>query len=432
MPTNHKGAAKYHPDQLRLLLNELVLNPRLKQVAIKCKLNPATMFNYLSRSQQGHPEFKIEWLGVTRMFHEHVAVARKLSIVALDASARDQALNGWEENLFHDGKPVWRIDPQVQSDAMTMDDDDWELIYGQRKRDDVFARDGGALIQETKSHPPNPQLLVKLLASLAPDIYSDKSELTITHQGHVWVEGDAPKQAQQSVGDTFNEAFALTEKAGEQKRPTNVLAIPAPCKDAAEFDAKFRRKLVREVTLFRDAEGRLQPPLNDDMIVRGSWQDEAFTEAGIVHNTITADELRARGFKNDFLYPDGQPEPEPAQKAPAADSSTVDPLAGAYAALERMPEGREKEEMKLHFDRIKRGENKSRPPTLEDIPKIYGRGNDQPDDTNGRKPFVPAQPGGPPIGVPGSRPIGTNIPAERPGDGEYVGAGAPAPGGGRR
>lgn len=421
------NASKLHPDLLRTILNKLVLTPRLKRVARECGISPPTLFSYLSRSQNGEPEFVIEWLGVVRPFHEHTQIARKLSIVALDHSARDQAINGWREFLYHDGLPVWRRDPVVVADAVALCDEDWELIYGKRKRSDVFERDplNGGFIHDYKDHPPNPALLVKLLSSLAPDIYGEKSELTINHTGHVWIEGSTPQIKQSAPGDqNFNEAFALTEAPSAQKRPANTLAIPAPCKTSEEFDKRFLKKLVREVVVFRDEHGEVQPPFPDDIIVRDSWQDKAFTEAGIAHETVTADELRAQGYCNDFLYPNG--DAPKADEQPPTSATPVDPLAAAYAALDSMPDGSMKDDLRANLDKIKAGQTTSRPPTLEAIPKSHTADDDVPDDRPQElKRVVFARAARPPIGVPGSR----GIAAGRPGDGEYVGPGKPAPGG---
>ena len=52
-----------------------------------------------------------------------------------------------------------------------------------------------ALIQDMVVHPPNPAILVKLLTSLAPEIYGEKSTIEHHHTGAVWIEGGASQQA---------------------------------------------------------------------------------------------------------------------------------------------------------------------------------------------------------------------------------------------
>ena len=54
--------------------------------------------------------------------------------------------------------------------------------------------------------------------------------------------------------DTYRPALSV---------PTNLLAVPRPCANSDEFDKRFRRKLLRNVTLFRDTEGKLLPLIRD-------------------------------------------------------------------------------------------------------------------------------------------------------------------------
>ena len=98
------------------------------------------------------------------------------------------------------------------------------------------------------------------------------------------------------------------------KRPTNTLAMPRPCANSDEFDKRFRRKLLRNVTLFRDTEGKLLPPLPDDVIVAGTVQARAFQDAGIEVQVVRAETLLDEGFENDWLRelaPAWKPKPKP-------------------------------------------------------------------------------------------------------------------------
>jgi hypothetical protein len=98
------------------------------------------------------------------------------------------------------------------------------------------------------------------------------------------------------------------------KRPTNTLAVPRPCASPDEFDKRFRRKLLRNVTLFRDTEGKLLPPLPDDVIVAGTVQARAFEDAGIEVQVVRAETLLDEGFENDWLRdlaPAWKPKPKP-------------------------------------------------------------------------------------------------------------------------
>jgi hypothetical protein len=257
----------------------------------------------------------LTWLGHEAPFHQHVIAARKLNIVALDHAARDLAINGHSEPRYHDGKPVYKRDPKIEADALSMGDIEWQAAYGNRPRSDTLLRDAnGALVQEEIVHPPNPALLIKLLTSLAPEIYGEKSTVEHHHTGAVWIEGGASQQAALPAPGNFNQDFGLTTPRDKVKRPTNTLAVPRPCANSEEFDKRFLRKLLRNVTLFRDTEGKLLPPLPDDVIVAGTVQARAFEDARIEVQVVRAETLLDEGFENDWLRdlaPAWKPRPKP-------------------------------------------------------------------------------------------------------------------------
>lgn len=90
--------------------------------------------------------------------------------------------------------------------------------------------DNGALIPEVIVHPPNPAMLVKLLAKLAPEVYGERSTVEHVHSGFVWIEGSSPPAALPVPfhGD-FNQDFGLaTPREGCGVRPT-----PWRCRDRA-------------------------------------------------------------------------------------------------------------------------------------------------------------------------------------------------------
>jgi hypothetical protein len=106
------------------------------------------------------------------------------------------------------------------------------------------------------------ELVSKLLSSLIP-AYSERATVEHHHSGSVWIEGQtAQPQLPPSSRDQFGDAFGSAAPAAQQQRQTNLLALPRPCVDTAEFNSRYRdKKLLRVVTLFRDAEGHLLPPL---------------------------------------------------------------------------------------------------------------------------------------------------------------------------
>jgi hypothetical protein len=121
------------------------------------------------------------------------------------------------------------------------------------------------------------------------------------------------------------------------KRPTNTLAVPRPCANSDEFDKRFRKQLLRNVTLFRDTEGKLLPPLPDDVVVAGTPQARAFEDAGIEVTLVRAEALLDEGFENEWLRalaPNWKPKPKPKPNQPVmtkdeAATATAEKLANS-------------------------------------------------------------------------------------------------------
>jgi hypothetical protein len=333
---------KIRDDTWRDVLNRLVLNPRMNAAARDSGINPLSLFRKIKASVAEPDKHILTWLGHTAPFYQHVNAARKLNVVALDHAARDLAINGHVEPRFHDGKPVWKRDPKIEADAITMDELDWIGEYGTRPRSDTFYRnERGELVQETITHPPNPQVLVKLLASLAPEIYGERSTVEHHHSGQVWIDGQSASPQLAAPSNDFNHDFGLTPRISEVQRPTNVLAVPRPCVDSAEFDARFRGKLVREVVLFRNVEGKLLPPLPDDCVVAGTPQARAFEDAKIEVKLVRAETLLDEGFTNDWLRqlaPDWKPPKQPKPPAPTqAERDNIERQAAERVRLAEPP-----------------------------------------------------------------------------------------------
>lgn len=296
--------ARKNDQTKRDCLNRLVASPRLKRAAREAGIDASTIFKWIRESVNDPERHMLEWLGHRQPFHMHVNAARKLNTVAIDHAARDLALNGHITPKFHDGRPVWKVDARVAADALALPKDDWSLCYGDRPRSDVYLRDPetGSLVQEVDVSPPNPALLVKLLTSLAPEVYGERSTVEHHHTGRVWIEGgDRQTPPLLPPPTDFNADFGLTSRPEETARPTNTLAIPRPCATSGEFDQRFRKKLLRDVVLFYDTEGKLLAPLQDDVIVAGTDQHRAFQDAGIEVTVVHPTTLLDEGFENDFL-----------------------------------------------------------------------------------------------------------------------------------
>lgn len=308
------GARKIANNVWLDILNRVVLKPRLKPAARAAGIDPSSLFQKIKDSIADPDKHTVEWLGAKAPYHEHMHTARKLAIVELDRAALELALEGHSQPRYDAaGKPVWKVDSEAAADAITLDDMDWILKWGARNRDDVFARDEqGRLIQEQIVTPANGALVSKILTALIP-AYKERSTVEHHHTGRVWLSGDAQAPAVSSPSDIL---LGFDVPPERQERPTNLLALPRPCADSAEFDRKFRKQMLREVVLFRDADGKLLPPLPDDLLIIGTPQYRAFLEAGLLDGAkvMTPQAALDEGYENDWLRdlaPDHKPKPKP-------------------------------------------------------------------------------------------------------------------------
>src|SRR5262249_14751630 len=120
--------------------------------------------------------------------HLHVKSAVKLSVLAVEARAREIALNGWQEPIFFQGRPQWKErEDIVAAGHQGLDADMLEFFYGQR---DIYERDErGNRIQLTVTHRPSANDLQLVLKAHLPKLYGDHKTVDINHGGGVLVVG---------------------------------------------------------------------------------------------------------------------------------------------------------------------------------------------------------------------------------------------------
>jgi hypothetical protein len=89
------------------------------------------------------------------------------------------------------------------------------------------------------------------------------------------------------------------------------------------------KPLIRECVLFRDASGKLLPPIageEPDIVVIGTPQHRAFVEAGIEVAAVHPQTLLEQGFRNDFLFelcPNWKEPPKPKPVRPTDEEREV-------------------------------------------------------------------------------------------------------------
>lgn len=306
------------------VLSRLALRPKLRAAARAAGISEASLFLKLRSSDECPEDHQIEWLGRVDSFSNHVRAAKKIFLLDLDRGALELAMFGHSTKKYFSGAPVWIVDEQIAADSMSnMFDFEWEEKYPGRARDDCYARDPetGGLCQAMDTSPPNPMLLNKVLGAYLPNLYGTEH---VSHEHHVsggvFIEG-RPAQAQLSAPGAHDNEFGAAISADRLPRPANVLAIPQIL-DKETFDKKWMKPLIRDCVLFRDASGKLLPPIageEPDVVVIGTPQHRAFIEAGIKVDAVHPQTLLEQGFRNDFLFelcPNWKEPPKPKAARP--------------------------------------------------------------------------------------------------------------------
>jgi hypothetical protein len=134
----------------------------------------------------------------------------------------------------------------------------------------------------------------------------------------------------------------LTESPEQVLPPKTVLAVAAPCKDVAAYEATFGGKRLVEAELFYNEDGTLQPPRSEIVIVEASEIDKAYSEANIPHHVTSPASLIAQGYVNPFLkklVPESELDPleQSLQRLAAINPASAAELRARLATLPRNP-----------------------------------------------------------------------------------------------
>jgi hypothetical protein len=355
---------KLDPLTLTAILDAMVLKPfsGLKSAARDNNVAASTAFRWQAESarhekeQRTSSEYLIEWMGNRSWYHRHVALARRLSILRLDQRLREDAVVPRREYLFRQGgEPIWQVDPQLAADAL--DPLAWQRKHGDRDIKDVYRRGpNGELLQAYKELPPNPQLLIKAVSALLPEVYGETIKHEVTVGGVLRVGTTASAAPPRQIEDVD---FTLINATPEDAPPpTNVLAVADRPASVAAYEQQFGGKRLVEATLFYDPDGKLLPPLPEIVIVEGSAIDQAYSDAGIEHRVTSAQSLIAKGYCNPFLLKLASPAegdlvrdlkaqlaagvkpPTPSAQAPARRPREDDGTSPRPAAIPTAPPGR--------------------------------------------------------------------------------------------
>jgi hypothetical protein len=243
---------------LAQLCEAFAVTPKWTGACRAVGIERTTLHKWMARSRKGEQQLVFYWDGdgVTAPLHIHLEAARQINILALEASVRSMALEGWSTPKYFQGAPVWEVDPVLAADAK--DAAVWEVLYGDRDRNDIYKRDpiSGGLVQAMDTVKPSPEIQVKILEQLKT--YRKTQQLDVHVSGGL-LRLDRPDEQKTVAQQEQQQPFVGDESTEQQEKANNFLALGRPANSSAEFeqwnkDGEFN---ARPVT-FKRSDGTVQ------------------------------------------------------------------------------------------------------------------------------------------------------------------------------
>jgi hypothetical protein len=232
-------------DRLPEILDCMALGLNYTEIARRLAIDPKTIFNWMARSKAGDPKFIVNWSGVEAQFAAHARSAVRMSVMMIEAQARDFALRGFEEPVVYQGEVQYQRDPELVGRP--------DLVELLGLPDDYLRVDGRVQIQTVTRKPSD--ALVTLMLRSHLKTYADKASVDVNVGGVLRLqrpdERSAPKVIEHQSADTFS-----LEDDDSEQAPRGQLALGRPARDSAELD-KWNRdgEFAPQPVAFVDAEG---------------------------------------------------------------------------------------------------------------------------------------------------------------------------------
>jgi hypothetical protein len=220
------------PENLLIVLNSMVDNPKLSVAARKIGVSTMTIYRWLKMSRDGAPEFQdVEWCGERGSFHQFYEYAQHAQINEIEQTAKHNAL-GFDEVVTHDGAVQYQIDPKLvgMSDEMLED-------FGYPDR--YLRNERGEVIPLTVKRKPSDALVIKMLSAHKPELYGERSRVDVNMRVGGVLRLQRPDEV---VAKTLEQqqdgSFAFDDGADKQVTPptSTMLALGRPAQTSEEFD----------------------------------------------------------------------------------------------------------------------------------------------------------------------------------------------------
>jgi hypothetical protein len=225
-------------DLLRDLLDELCVTPIYTAACARRGISTKSLWRYVRSSQrEDDPEsYRLVWCDVEDWFHNHLRQAMRMSALMIEATARQHALDGFDEAVIFQGKVCWKEDPRL---AGLSDDELARLGHPDR-----YARNpDGSLIPLTVRRKPSDQLVLKMLSAHFPHTYGDK----VAHQqsgiiGVMRVGRDGkmrPNAPPRTLEDQSDELVASADGGNVEPSQMKIGLVVGERMSSAELEAAY-------------------------------------------------------------------------------------------------------------------------------------------------------------------------------------------------
>jgi hypothetical protein len=218
-------------ENLILVLNSMVENPKLTVAAKKIGVTTMSIYRWLKLSREGKDFQKINWCGEVGSFHQFYEYAQHAQINDIEQTAKKNA-TGFDEVVTHDGAIQYKIDPTL----VGMSDDDLEFL----EIKDRYLRINGQVQPLTVKRKASDALVLRMLSAHKPEIYGERSTLNVNMKVGGVLRLQRPEEMpvktleQQSDG-----SFALDDASAADDPDTKtstMLALGRPAQTSEEFD----------------------------------------------------------------------------------------------------------------------------------------------------------------------------------------------------
>src|ERR1035437_4642429 len=218
-------------ENLILVLDSMVANPKLSVAARKIGVTTMTIYRWLKLSREGKDFQKINWCGEVGSFHQFYEYAQHAQINDIEQTAKKNA-TGFDEVVTHDGAIQYQIDPNL----IGMDDE----MLADFGYPDRYLRIDGKVQPLTVKRKASDALVLRMLSAHKPERYAERSTLNVNMKvGGVLRLQRPDEMPVKTLEQQSDGSFALDDASVNDDPATKtstMLALGRPARSSEEFD----------------------------------------------------------------------------------------------------------------------------------------------------------------------------------------------------